>query len=217
MDKTAISLVWITHDQRVQDHQGLTEAAAMGLPILVVYGLAQRELSPTSYGWLKTGPFRLKFLYDSLTDLHASLQSLQVAFHYCEGDLQEAFKLVASQYDIRHLFSEHLVGEEEKEDFHTLNTVFPQAKIHHYSLDTMIHPDDLPFSLSQLPMVFTDAKRLIESKSKVRAPLPTIARQQIHLSIPSNLDKLHAHLDSSIDPFLKGGEQAAHHHIDAYM
>ena len=217
MDKTAISLVWITHDQRVQDHQGLTEAAAIGLPILVVYGLAQRELNPTTFGWLKTGPFRLRFLYDSLTDLHASLQSLHVAFHYGEGDLQEAFNLLASQYEVRHLFSEQLVGEEEKEDFLTLTTAFPQAKIHHYSLDTMIHPDDLPFSLSHLPMVFTDAKRLIESKSKIRAPLPTIARQQILLSIPSNLDKLHAHLDSSIGPFLKGGEQAAHHHIDAYM
>jgi deoxyribodipyrimidine photo-lyase len=217
MDKVSISIVYLTQDQRVHDHQGLTYAASKKLPILVVYALPVVETSKTIHGWNKSSTHRLTFLYQSLSSLEQQLSSLNIAMTMILGPLDRGLKDIQTLFDVAFIFGEDHVSSEEKNYFKSFTSFFPNAQVVKYRTTSFIHLDDLPFELSALPKTYTEARIKIEASLKVRSLLPTIGKQDIQLPIESNLNTFKASFTHSTSLPLQGGEVYGLSHLYEYF
>ena len=74
MPKTTI--VWFRNDLRIRDHEALLDATHRADRVIPTYCLDPRHFGTTQWGFDKTGPFRARFLLESLQDLRQSLQEL---------------------------------------------------------------------------------------------------------------------------------------------
>ena len=217
MDKPSISIVYLTQDQRITDHQGLTYAETKKLPILVVYALPLIEQAKTIYGWNKSSSHRLTFLYQSLSSLALQLSQLNIAFTMITTSLEQGVKTILQSFDVSFIFGEDHVSSEEKNYFQSFTSLFPKAHVVKYQTTSLIHLDDLPFAISSLPKSYTEARIQIEQSLKVRPLLPTIGKQSTKVSIESNLNQFKALFPHSSTLPLQGGEFNGLNHLQHYF
>jgi len=82
-----------------------------------------------------------------------------------------------------------------------------------YSTSTLYHPDDLPFSVRDIPLLFTKFRKLAEKESVVRSPFNPPER----ITVPPFEEVIIARTLSSKPTWLQGGEDHAlerlHHFI----
>ena len=71
-----IILVWFRNDLRIHDNEILLEASRKADFVIPFYCFDERHFMLTSFNTLKTGPFRARFLIESVADLQKSLLKL---------------------------------------------------------------------------------------------------------------------------------------------
>ncbi|MFM7325327.1 MAG: deoxyribodipyrimidine photo-lyase, partial [Nodosilinea sp.] len=147
---------------------------ATGEPILPLYCLDPRQFGQTSFGFAKTGPHRAQFLLQSLTDLRRALRDrgsdLVVRQGYPEqviGDLVQSLGLG------RVIWHTPVTQEELAVDGALCDRLASLGVDYQRHWDgTLYHPDQLPFSLADLPELFTPFRQRVEQQSEVTSPLP---------------------------------------------
>ena len=166
-------LVWYRNDLRVHDHEPLRDAAASGARPIPVYCLDPRSFGSSPSGIPRTGPFRARFLLESLADLRRTLRGLGSDLVILRGHpetqlprLALACRASAVAYHME-AATEELEVERALGD--SLRAVGVEAKP--FWGATLYHPDDLPFPSSQLPDVFTAFRKRVERESSIRRPL----------------------------------------------
>jgi deoxyribodipyrimidine photo-lyase len=168
------ALIWFRNDLRLHDHAPLHAAHQSGLQPIPIYCFDPRQFGKTSFGFEKTGSFRAQFLRECVMGLRESLRShhsnLIIRIGQPEAIVPELAQALGCEavYFHKEVTSEEIAVETQLQ--HRLDAL----GIRHQAFwgATLHAPETLPFSVEQIPEIFTQFRKQVESESQVPDPLP---------------------------------------------
>lgn len=175
MTVTQTILVWYRNDLRIHDHEALYTALKSQSLVIPFYCFDDRQFGKTSYGFAKTGPFRAQFLLESVADLRNSLQNLGSNLVIRRGFPEEIIPEISKQFNVSAVYAHQEVASEETTIETKLKTALKVLGISYKSFwgHTLYHPQNLPFSIQELPELFTNFRKQVEIHSSVCSLFPS--------------------------------------------
>ena len=175
----AIHVVWFRNDLRVLDHEPLRNACQLAnattndcvLPIFIVDPF---WFAKTSFGFSRTGIHRKRFLKESLQDLDQQLSGLGGGLRACEGGTVDVFLDLIQQLPVESVsFHQEVASEERKMEQRVRELCSEQSvTIHASSPQTFCDWDTVPFSIEEVPEVFTKFRKILEKRAAFPPALP---------------------------------------------
>ena len=223
MIKTA--LVWFKTDLRIEDNETLVKAIAQSEKVIPVYCFDEAHFETSVYGFKKTGSFRAQFLLESLEDLDAKLRTLGSGLRIVMGKPEVEIPKLVQEYKAQKVFAKREVAFEEKQTEKKVQTeLFKlRCELDTYSTSTLYHAEDLPFSIKNIPDVFTNFRKKTEKDAEIRPPF-TAPKQINSPEIPTielptleDLGVSKATIDSRAVLAFKGGESEAIQRLQHYF
>ncbi len=219
------SIVWFKTDLRLYDNETLVRAIEQSDEIIPVYCLDDAHFKISEFGFQKTGNFRAKFLLESLADLDASLRSLGSGLMVVKGKPEVEIAKIAKQFSAEKIYSKKEVTYEEKQ---TEEAVENEAwkvncRLETFSTSTLYHALDLPFSIRDIPDVFTNFRKRIEREGSIREifPKPMVIKSPsippLELPALASLGLLEQLQDERAAIKHIGGETAAYNRMQYYF
>ena len=223
MIKTA--LVWFKTDLRIQDNETLVKAIAQSEKVIPVYCFDESHFETTEYGFKKTGSFRAQFLLESLQDLDGKLRELGSGLLIVQGKPEVEIPKLVQEYKAQKVFAKREVAFEEIQTQKVVqNELFKlRCELDTVSTSTLYHAEDLPFSIKDIPDVFTNFRKKTEKDATIRKPFeaPTkINSPAIPAMELPTLDALgvtKTTIDSRAVLLFKGGESEAIQRLQHYF
>lgn len=165
------SIVWFKTDLRLHDNETLVRAIEQSREVIPVYCFDESHFKQTEYGFKKTGYFRAKFLLESLHDLDQNLRALGSGLVVLRGKPHQEIAKYAKQQGVQKVFSKKEVAYEEKQEEELLEKQLWEFKctLETFSTSTLYHAQDLPFSIKDIPDVFTNFRKRVERDGEIRA------------------------------------------------
>ena len=220
------TIVWFKTDLRLEDNETLIRAIEQSDEIIPVYCFDDSHYKISEFGFQKTGNFRAQFLMESLTDLDMNLRKIGSGLVILKGNPEIEIPKIVQEYKAQKVFAKREVAYEEKiteqlveKELWKLN-----CELKTFSSSTLYHAEDLPFSIKDIPDVFTSFRKKIEKEStirtifdspiKIKSPilpdfkLPSLEKLGINQAIKS---------DSRAAIKFKGGESEALKRIHHYF
>ena len=219
------SLVWFKTDLRLHDNETLVKAIAQSDKIIPVYCFDDSHFVTTEYGFQKTGSFRTQFLLESLRDLDANLRALGSGLLIVKGKPEIEIPKIVQQFKASKVFAKREVSFEEKQTEALVQAELFKLKCEFQtcSTSTLYHAEDLPFSIKDIPDVFTNFRKKTEKDALIRSAF----EQPNHIPSPEIVDFNLPSLDELGVPFVtmdkraaisfKGGESAAITRLNHYF
>jgi deoxyribodipyrimidine photo-lyase len=219
------SIVWFKTDLRLEDNETLLKAIAQSEQVIPVYCFDDSHFETTTYGFKKTGTFRAQFFLESLQDLDKSLRKLGSGLNILRGKPEIEIPKIVKYFKARKVFAKREVAYEEKQTEKSVQVeLFKlRCELDTCSTSTLYHAEDLPFSIKDIPDVFTNFRKKIEQDSKIRKPFekPTeINSPEIPaLQLPTleDLGLVFLSIDSRAAIQFKGGETEAINRLNHYF
>jgi deoxyribodipyrimidine photo-lyase len=218
-------LVWFKTDLRVADNETLIKAIANYKQVIPVYCFDDVHFETTPYGFKKTGSFRAQFLLESLQDLDKNLRALGSGLIVVKGKPEIEIPKLVNQYQAQKVFAKKEVAFEEKqtekavqEELFKLRCEFETV-----STSTLYHPEDLPFSIKNIPDVFTNFRRKTEQDAVIRKPFAKpsqiLSPEIPALQLPTlkELGLVRIKMDERAAILFKGGETEALKRMQHYF
>ncbi|ENI5844496.1 DASH family cryptochrome [Flavobacterium psychrophilum] len=223
MIKTAI--IWFKTDLRVEDNETIIKAILQSEQIIPVYCFDDSHFETTKYGFKKTGSFRAQFLLESLQDLDKNLRAIGSGLVITKGKPEIEIPKIAKEYKAQKVFSKREVSfEEKKTEKMVQNELFKlRCELETFSTSTLYHAEDLPFSIRNIPDVFTNFRKKTEQDATIRTvfkkPEKINSPKITTLSLPT-LEDLGLEcktIDSRAAIQFKGGETEAINRLNYYF
>jgi deoxyribodipyrimidine photo-lyase len=219
------AIVWFKTDLRIEDNETLLKAIAQSENIIPVYCFDESHFETTSYGFKKTGSFRAQFLLESLEDLDAKLRILGSGLRIVIGKPEVEIPKLVQEYKVQKVFAKREVAFEERQTKKKVQSeLFKlRCEMETFSTSTLYHAEDLPFSIKNIPDVFTNFRKKTEKESEIRTPFeaPTkINSPEIPLLELPTLEALgltNTSMDSRAVLQFKGGEKEAIQRLQHYF
>ncbi len=214
-------LLWYRNDLRVADHEALHRAVGAGAQILPVY---IDSCAPSRYE-LPGNPaipgFRRKFRLESLRALDQQWREWKSSLVVMTGEPAEVIPQFCAKYQINAVLlnaeSSHDEATQYKQVAQQLQSANVACNVFHGA--PLIHPDDLPFALRDLPDIFTQYRKIVEARLFVRTcfPTPTAVQALPHTEAPfaPHFPETIADVRSAL-PF-QGGEPAGQARLQDYV
>ena len=221
--KTAI--VWFKTDLRLLDNEALVKAIAQSDQVVPVYCFDEAQFETTTYGFKKTGNYRAQFLLESVQDLDANLRKLGSGLVVLKGRPEEEIAKIVAQYRAQKVFAKREVAYEEKQtEKKVQDALFKlRCELETFSTSTMYHAEDLPFSIKDIPDVFTSFRKKTEFDATIRpifeVPTAITSPEIAPMEIPSwkDLDLKKPKKEPRAAIQFKGGETAALNRLNYYF
>ncbi|CAM2828645.1 DASH family cryptochrome [Flavobacterium frigoris] len=221
--KTAI--VWFTTDLRLYDNEALKRAITQSESVIPVYCFDDSHFETSQYGFKKSGNFRTQFLLESLQDLDDNLRKMGSGLIILKGKPEVEIPKIVAEYRVRKVFAKREVAFEEKQTESVVQTALfkLRCELDTYSTSTLYHAEDLPFSLKDIPDVFTTFRKKTELDAAVRnvfdQPITIVSPEIPELILPTLKDLgLHfSPIDSRAAIQFKGGETEAMKRLNHYF
>jgi deoxyribodipyrimidine photo-lyase len=168
------SICWFRNDLRLHDNITLTKALQHSDEVIPVYCVDPRSYQMTPFNLEKTGPFRAKFIRESLVDLRNNLQTKGADLVVLTGYPEKTLVAFAEEHQATAIYFSQEVTDEERQVETSLekNAKTKGINIHSYWQTTLFHADDLPFPIPRVPEVFTTFRKACEKESEIRHLLP---------------------------------------------
>ena len=219
------ALVWFKTDLRIEDNETLLKAIAQSEKILPVYCFDEAHFETTPYGFKKTGAFRAQFLLESLEDLDAQLRTLGSGLRIVMGKPEVEIPKLVQEYKVQKVFAKREVAFEEiQTEKKVRNELFKlRCELETFSTSTLYHAEDLPFSIKDIPDVFTNFRIKTEKESEIRKPFAAPTKINSPEIQPLELPTLEAlglsitTIDSRAVLQFKGGESEALQRLNHYF
>ncbi|MDX2173425.1 MAG: DASH family cryptochrome [Bacteroidota bacterium] len=219
------SIVWFKTDLRLHDNETLVHAIENSDEIIPVYCIDEAHFKLTNFGFKKTGNYRAQFLLESLRDLDTSLRMVGSGLTVVIGKPEiELFKL-AKTYNVKRVYAKREVAHEERatQELVENNLWKIECELETFSTSTLYHALDLPFSIKDIPDVFTTFRKKVEKESKIRPifnkPLTIKSPRIEDLKLPTlshfNLESIDKDTRMAID--FKGGETKGIERMQHYL
>ena len=170
-------LLWYRNDLRLHDHEPLTQALKDARSVIPLYCFDDRQFGQTRFGFPKTGGFRSQFLLESVADLRQSWQSRGSDLLLRRGLPEVVIPELVEQLGITDVYYHQEVTPEEIAVSSTLERSLKAIDVNYKSFwgHTLYRLQDLPFTLPNLPELFTKFRKDVERDSQIQKPLPTPA------------------------------------------
>ena len=219
------ALVWFKTDLRIQDNETLIKAIAQSEKIIPIYCFDEAHFETTPYGFKKTGSFRAQFLLESLQDLDAQLRTLGSGLRIVIGKPEVEIPKLVQEYKVQKVFAKREVAFEEiQTEKKVRNELFKlRCELETFSTSTLYHAEDLPFSIKDIPDVFTNFRKKTEKDSEIRQPFVAPTKIYSPEILTLELPKLEAlgltktTIDSRAVLQFKGGESEAMQRLNYYF
>ncbi len=167
-------IYWFRQDLRLHDQALFSQLAKSADTLLPVYCLNPARFRKLPLGFAKTGPWRTRFLLESLKDLQTQLKQLGSDLYVFLGPPQQIIPALVTQIQADAVYGLGAFLPEEKAEEDAL-----QRKLAKGGLPLLLAPsesllqlENLPFDLTDLPKNFTAFRKLIEPELHVLPPLP---------------------------------------------
>ncbi len=169
-----MNLIWFRNDLRLHDNEVLYQACRNSGNLIPLYVFDPIQHGKTSFGFPKTGEYRLNFLFESLQNLHENLHQKGSGLVLGYGDTVKVIMHYVEKYGVEHVYFHEEAANEETELEDKLVEKLEEAgvKVHSFWGSTLYHADDLPFEFEKIPEVFTAFRKKVEKYSKVRELFP---------------------------------------------
>jgi deoxyribodipyrimidine photo-lyase len=165
-------LVWFRNDLRLHDNPALHNALKKSDKIVAVYCFDKRLLAKNSFNWNRTGDFRLKFLLESIDSLQKNIADKGGELILTIGHPEEEIARLANLYKVNSVYYNSEPCSEERSIELALEKNLNELRIdwsgHWHS--TLVNKEDLPFSIKNLPNVFTKYRHSVELECTFHAP-----------------------------------------------
>ncbi len=164
------SIIWFKTDLRLHDNETLIKAIAQSDEIIPVYCFDVSQFETTSFGFKKTGSFRAQFLLESLSDLDQNLRKIGSGLLIVKGKPEVEIPKIVQQYKATKVFAKREVSYEEKQtETRVQEELFKlKCELKTFSTSTLYHAEDLPFSIKDIPDVFTNFRKKTEKDATIR-------------------------------------------------
>lgn len=220
-----ISVVWFKTDLRLHDNETLIKAITESDSIIPVYCFDEGQFGTTKFGFQKTGSFRAQFLLESLEDLDRNLRALGSSLVILKGKPEEEIPKLVKQHKATKVFAKREVAFEERNTEQKVQEALFKIKcdFESFSTSTLYHAEDLPFSIKDIPDVFTNFRKKTEKESVIRPAFnvpPQIKSPIIETMNLPTLEELgltHQAIDSHAVLHFKGGETEAIARLNHYF
>ena len=219
------SIVWFKTDLRLEDNETLLKAIEQSDQIVPVYCFDDAHFETTEFGLKKTGSFRAQFLLESLQNLEINLRALGSGLIIVKGKPEVEIPQIVIQYNASKVFAKREVAYEEKQVEQLVQRALfkLRCEFETFSTSTLYHAEDLPFSIKDIPDVFTNFRKRIEKDATIRSIYnkPTVIKSpNIPVSLYPTLKDLDLEfisMDSRAALQFKGGETKANHRLNHYF
>ncbi|XP_039132190.1 cryptochrome DASH, chloroplastic/mitochondrial [Dioscorea cayenensis subsp. rotundata] len=180
---TGVAIVWFRNDLRLLDNEALLRAWASSAAVLPVYCVDPRNFGTTHYfGFPKTGAIRVQFLIECLTDLKNNLMKKGLNLLIQHGKPEEILPTVVKATGAHTVYAHKETCSEEVFVERLVHkglqqVVLPIGSSNQKPLNpklqliwgsTLYHIDDLPFDANNLPDVYTQFRKSVESRCSIR-------------------------------------------------
>lgn len=219
------SIVWFKTDLRLHDNETLTRAIKMCDEILPVYCFDESHYAVTPFGSKKTGNFRFQFLLESLLNLDNNLRAIGSGLFILSGKPEIEISQLAQKHNVRYVFSKKEVAFEEIQTQELVEKELWKinCKLETFSTSTLYHAQDFPFTLKDIPDVFTNFRKKVEKETVVRPVFekptfinsPKIEKLQLPIAEQFGLDSTKQDHRAAIKH--KGGESAGIERLQNYF
>jgi len=155
-------IYWFRNDLRLHDQSVLKQFENSQDKILLpVFCFDERWFSKYKLGFPKTGPFRTKFLIQTLNELKSKLRKIGSDLLVTYGKSEEVIHQIANEFNADSIYA-------EKED--TTEEIFIEEQlkkqlnipIYYHESKTLLRTEQLPFSIQNLPDIFTHFRKKLE-------------------------------------------------------
>ncbi|WP_264548237.1 DASH family cryptochrome [Flavobacterium sp. N2820] len=174
-------IIWFRNDLRTIDNHSLYNACRESEKVIGVYCLDPRHYETTPFGFKKTEKFRTKFLLQTLHELQQNLLEKNIRLLIYYGYPEQLIPEISAKYQIDTIYSQNEWTREEilvEQEIRNLITVNWKT----YYDQFLFHPDDVPFDdWGKIPEVFTDFRKQLEKKIRVRPTVSISAKPQSNL------------------------------------
>ncbi len=170
------AIVWFRQDLRLHDNEALTDAIEICRNVIPVYVFDERIFSGTThYGFPKTGPYRARFIWESVANLKENLRKKGSDLVIRYGKPEEEVFEIAREAKTSWVFCnrERTREEVQVQDALEENLWSIGQELRYYRGKMLYYTSDLPFPVPQTPDVFTHYRKEIEKLIPVRTPIST--------------------------------------------
>lgn len=164
--------VWFRNDLRIHDNPCLLAAIKQGL-VQPIYLLDPRTFQSTSFGLARMGTHRRRFLRESLESLRTQLQSIGLELLILNAKPEELFPKLLKAIPQAKLFFSYEYAYEETQIEAALAYELSSVQWVGFWTGTLMEPDNLPFTLENLPNGFSSFRNKVEKHAEIPEPLPS--------------------------------------------
>lgn len=150
-------MYWFREDLRLEDNPAL--AAFANAVDVAVFVFVIPDADDWSQGPTRMGPHRRRFMWESLMALDERLQALGHRLIVTQGAPSTEVIRLAGQYSCDVVYAQRAHTAEECAE---ANRVAQALALVEVEGATLVHPDDLPFDLVELPEMFTQFRKKVE-------------------------------------------------------
>ena len=125
-------------------------------------------------GFLRRGAYRSQFLREAVADLRQNLRRLGSDLVIRQGKPEEVIPKLVRELRIDWVICEEEVTTEERRVEDAVQMQLGGVPLKKEWGMTLYHPSQLPFSIAELPDVFTRFRKAVEKSAEVRPPLPPL-------------------------------------------
>ena len=218
------SIVWFTNNLRTCENAVLQEAIKSQDNLIAVYFFDPRHYAYTEYGFKKTEKFRAKFTIQSITDLKANLETLNVPLFTYQNTPENILPVLVEQFQVQTIYALKEWTQEEVNVIESVKKIIPDSvSIKRYYDQFLFHPEDVPIEIDDIPNVFTNFRKIVEKESVVR---PTVELMEFHENDIHNPTKIPTLQDLGFEEFethensafpFSGGETQANDRLQDYF
>jgi deoxyribodipyrimidine photo-lyase len=159
------AFVWFRNDLRLADNEALTAALAAHDEVLPIAIIDPVQHGASPFGFARSGDIRRRAWHQNLEALGSELRSKGSALRVYYGDPCAVLMELAAQWNTSIVHVQTLCGWEEQQQEQAVASVL---ELRTAAPNTLLHPADLPFTMDRLPHVFTEFRKQVEKRWKVR-------------------------------------------------
>jgi len=214
------SIVWFRNDLRLHDNEALCRALEENDEVIPVFCFDIRQFKKDRWGHYKTGPYRGRFLFQSVQQLKLEFQARGSDLIIMTGKTEDCLLSLTEKYSTKTIYASKAYTSEEIQQEESI-LAFAQLNLYHTA--TLVHPDDLPFYITYLPDVFTQFRKSVEKQVAIRKEFNTPNHINSPEIKPSSVPKQHFLIpspvvtDSRAVLDFKGGSKAGESRVNHYI
>jgi deoxyribodipyrimidine photo-lyase len=164
-----IAIYWFRNDLRLCDQPSFKNACTQATQLAPIFIHDSAYEAETRWGFERMGTHRKRALHSALQALKAQLREQQSDLLEYQGDPVETLIALAKNFSVEAIFCEEIAAPEEQLQVARLRKAGLTVKTLWHS--SLLDPHDLPFTVEQLPLVFTEFRVAVEkAKVFVRPP-----------------------------------------------